>query len=85
MFGLFNADQHYLNIFFYNILNSKLDLMTAIRLGFSPGSDQSTLAPLSQYNLASNMFFNIAGEFVVSIIFLAITVSISLFAVCCNS
>jgi hypothetical protein len=61
MFGLFNADQHYLNNFFYNILNSKIDLMTAMRLGFSPGSDGNTLPPLSQYNLASNMFFNIAG------------------------
>ena len=85
MFAFLNADQHYLNTFFYNILNSKLDLMNAIRLSFSTGSDSSTLDPLSKYNFTSNLFKNIVGEFVVTSIFLALTVFVAVIAVCCNS
>jgi hypothetical protein len=82
MLGMLNCDQHYINTFFSNIFNSKKDLMNIIRLGISPGADSNTLSPIAQYNFASNIFYNISGEFFLIVVFIGVSASISVGAAC---
>ena len=61
MMGFLNCEMFTLQDFYYNIFNSKADILNAIRLGMSPGPDTSTIAVLAQYNFTTIIFFNISG------------------------
>lgn len=39
MFGLLNCSMYTLKDFYYNVFNSKVDIMNAIRIGVSAGPD----------------------------------------------
>lgn len=82
MFAFFNCDEHHLNTFFYNIFNSKFDVLNLIRVIISPGPDSKTITQIAQYNYTTNIFFNLSGEFLLAIIFLVITVLVNFGASC---
>ena len=73
MLGLLTNNKHYLDTFYYDTFNSKLDLMNFVRMSFSPQQDASTLEILTRYNFSNQLFFNIAGEFFFIILILFLT------------
>lgn len=85
MLGFLNCDMFTLKDFYYNVFNSKVDILNAIRLGMSPGADDSTITVLAQYNFSSVIFYNLAGEFLFVIVFLAITIFLKVASIFMNS
>jgi hypothetical protein len=54
-------------------------------LGMSPAPDGDTLGQLAQYGYGTNIFFNLSGEFAVSVIFLAVTIGLKVGSIFCNN
>lgn len=81
MLGLLTNNKHYLDTFYYNTFNSKLDFMNLIRMSFSPEKDPNTLEILTRYNFSHMLFFNISGEFFFIIIMLFLTLLVKILQV----
>lgn len=81
MLGLLTNNKHYLDTFYTNTFNSKLDVMNLIRMSFSPEKDANTLEILTRYNFSHMLFFNISGEFLFMIIMLFLTLVVKILQV----
>jgi len=61
MLGMWSCQKHYLYNLYYNVFNSKWDIINALRLMSSSGADTDTISALSQYNFNSLIISNISG------------------------
>ena len=76
MMGLFTNTKHYLNTFYFNVFNLKLDLMNLIRVSFKTEKNPNTLEILSRYNFNHEFFYNISGEFILILVCVVITLTL---------
>ena len=85
LLAFWSNDKHLLDGFFQQIFSYYSDPFNIIRLGITPENDSEAIIALSKYGYSSNIFFNISGEFLVTVAFGVICLIIKAITVFMNS
>jgi hypothetical protein len=77
MLAFLDNEKHYLEDFYKNILNSKIDIFNLIRLNIINGmvSDKTRGNSLiTTYGFTGNLIYNVSGEIAIILLFVIATV-----------
>lgn len=77
MLAFLDNDKHYLQDFYNNILNSKIDLFNFIRLNIINGMVNDNTGGnslITTYGFTGNLIYNLSGEIAIILLFVIATV-----------